>query len=72
MTQIKLSEPQKILLDLMRRHQVKYYNGGWFEFVKGNKYVATVTAKSLLNKGIFTIGNDGICQLTELGLTIKL
>jgi len=75
MSNVKLSEPQKILLLQMRTRQMKLVKTEdltWYDWQNNKGNIPYVTAKSLLNKGIFTIGSDGICNLTELGLTIEL
>jgi len=51
------------------RYSAKY---GWFDFDNSASNVPTLTARALLNKGIFTIDNDGLCHLTELGKTIDI
>lgn len=75
MSNVKLSEQQKILLKEMRVKTMKLVKAGdlkWYDWQNNRGNIPYVTANSLLNKGIFTIGSDGICNLTELGLTIKL
>jgi hypothetical protein len=75
MTQIKLTESQRLLLSEMRVRKMKLVNHQgltWFGWIGNNGNIPFVTAKALQKKGIFTIGSDGVCQLTELGLTIKL
>lgn len=70
---MKLSENQKLLLKKMRVRQMRYSaKWGWFDFDNSASNVPTLTARALLNKGIFTIDNDGLCHLTELGKTIDI
>ena len=75
MSNVKLSESQKMLLSKMRIKQMKLVKTEdltWYDWQNNKGNIPYVTANSLLNKGMFTIGKDGICNLTELGLTIEL
>lgn len=70
---MKLSENQKLLLKRMRQSQMRYHaKWPWFHFENSALTVHAPTARSLHNKGLFTIDNDGLYHLTELGKTIDI
>ena len=73
MPEMKLSESQKRLIGLMRTKQMWFKKDSYGEIydIKG-QYVSPSTAKALFRRGIFTVDDNGYCNLTELGKTIKL
>jgi hypothetical protein len=72
--QLKLSESQKRVMGLILAKKVKAYKDGLdysYYCPKGGGYIPTSTANALFKRGLFTVDDNGYCNLTELGLTIE-